>query len=280
MSRPWMPLFIADYLADTGHLSCSEHGAYLLLIMHYWQRGCLPRDDRKLASIARAMPEQWLSIKPAVAIFFDKKWRHKRIDVELEKSLSAYNRRAEAGRKGGRKGAKQCLSNAQPSTLTSSSSLRSEEVLSSLRSDNKPQRKKRDRKSVLEKPSPLEILKTALSEKTAQDVIDHRKAKRAPLTPRAAELLVAAFRDHGEPEAAAEAMIANGWQGFKPEWMANKIRAGPDGQRQITAFNRPSMREHILEADRRVREATQKCLDLEKLHRERNEAEMAKKNDP
>lgn len=94
---------------------------------------------------------------------------------------------------------------------------------SSLRSDDTPRPKKAD-------VDVLEILKTVLSEKTALDVIDHRKAKRAQLTPRAAELLRKQFRDYGNPEAAAEAMIANGWQGFKPEWMANQTRAGPGGR--------------------------------------------------
>ncbi len=51
--RPFMPLYMADFLLDTGHLNAAETGAYLLLIMSYWMHGQLPVDDVKLARIAR-----------------------------------------------------------------------------------------------------------------------------------------------------------------------------------------------------------------------------------
>jgi hypothetical protein len=58
-NRAWMPLHIADYLADTGHLTATEHGAYLLLIMHYWQNGSLPENQRMLARIGKLSKLQW-----------------------------------------------------------------------------------------------------------------------------------------------------------------------------------------------------------------------------
>ena len=54
MKRSWMLFFyIPDFLADTMHLSASETGAYLCLIMDYWLHDGLPDDDHKLAAIAR-----------------------------------------------------------------------------------------------------------------------------------------------------------------------------------------------------------------------------------
>ena len=101
MSRPWMPLYVADYLADTGYLSTIEHGAYLLLIMHYWQNGALPADETKLARICRLVPREWATVRETLADFFEPGWRHARIERELCSAREAYERRAKAGRKGG-----------------------------------------------------------------------------------------------------------------------------------------------------------------------------------
>lgn len=84
---PYMPLYVADYLADAAHLTALEHGAYLLLIMNYWQRGgALPDDDVRLARIARMGPREWSRIRGTISEFFDiagGAWSHSRIDSEL-----------------------------------------------------------------------------------------------------------------------------------------------------------------------------------------------------
>ena len=83
----WMPLYIGDYLADTMHLDGPKHGAYILLIMHYWRSGPLPDNDDELAAIARTDIKDWKKrIGPSVRRFFrveEGLLRHKRIDAEL-----------------------------------------------------------------------------------------------------------------------------------------------------------------------------------------------------
>ena len=103
MSRAWMPLYWGDYLRDTRDLSTLQHGAYLLLIAHYWQHGGLPDDERALASIAGVPRPTWRRIAPALAAKFAPGWRHKRIDAEIERTEHAITQRRIAGAKGGHK---------------------------------------------------------------------------------------------------------------------------------------------------------------------------------
>lgn len=86
---PYMPLFVADYLADTRHLTAAQHGAYLLLIFNYWQTGKpLPNDDGKLARIACMSKRDWAHNRDAILEFFSMQENllvHSRIAHELSR---------------------------------------------------------------------------------------------------------------------------------------------------------------------------------------------------
>jgi uncharacterized protein YdaU (DUF1376 family) len=101
MNRPWMPLYVGDYLGDTGHLTTTQHGAYLLLMMHYWRKGELPDDDRQLSKIAKLPLRTWCEYRATLQDFFYGGWKHKRIDAELERMMRVSAKRAIAGQKGG-----------------------------------------------------------------------------------------------------------------------------------------------------------------------------------
>lgn len=98
MSHAWMPLYVSDYLADTGHLSTVEHGAYMLLIMHYWQTGGLPDDERKLSRIARLSADEWGAVRDTLADLFCDGWTHSRIDAELAHASDVISKRSAAAR--------------------------------------------------------------------------------------------------------------------------------------------------------------------------------------
>jgi len=103
MSRAWMPMYWGDYLRDTRDLTTLQHGAYLLLIAHYWQHGGLPTNEKQLAAIAGLSAYKWRAICEPIAAKFSDGWTHKRIDLELEKNVRLMNQKVIAGARGGLK---------------------------------------------------------------------------------------------------------------------------------------------------------------------------------
>lgn len=100
-----MPLYVGDYLGDTVHLSCMEHGAYLLLLMCMWRAGGeLPDDDVKLAKYCRTRLDQWRKLRPVLEDFFQVSggvWTHTRVRGELKAAFEKRTRLSEIGARGG-----------------------------------------------------------------------------------------------------------------------------------------------------------------------------------
>lgn len=97
---PYMQLYVADYLADTMHLTTEEHGAYLLLIFNYWQTG-KPIPVSRLARITRLSNERWTDVERSLAEFFNERgneWVHDRIERDLEAVHATQEQRIAAGK--------------------------------------------------------------------------------------------------------------------------------------------------------------------------------------
>jgi uncharacterized protein YdaU (DUF1376 family) len=103
MSRAWMPIYWGDYLRDTRDLTTLQHGAYLLLIAHYWQHDGLPKEEARLAAIAGVSPHTWKGIRGAIAEKFQEGWKHKRVDDEIQKAERKWMQRSQAGQRGGQR---------------------------------------------------------------------------------------------------------------------------------------------------------------------------------
>jgi uncharacterized protein YdaU (DUF1376 family) len=104
MALEWFAFNPEAYTGDTSHLTCEEHGAYLLLMLAYYRsERPLPGTDRALASICKLSMERWLECRPTLAPFFvevDSTWRHIRIEAEIAEGhqrMERYSNRAKAG---------------------------------------------------------------------------------------------------------------------------------------------------------------------------------------
>lgn len=99
---PYMQLYVADYLADTIHLTTEENGAYILIIMNYWQTG-KPIPEKRLQPISRVDNGRWTDVKDSLIDFFvvgdDGSWIHARIEEELEKVRAKSIKCSDAGKK-------------------------------------------------------------------------------------------------------------------------------------------------------------------------------------
>ena len=102
---PYMKLFVAEWTADTQHLTCEQDGAYFRLVRALWRAGGeMAATPDQLARIVGVEPRHWAQIGPAVMALFHVKAgviTHKRLKKEAAKYRETVAARAEAGRKGG-----------------------------------------------------------------------------------------------------------------------------------------------------------------------------------
>ena len=100
----WTAFYWGDYLRDTSHLSLAEHGAYLLLMGHYYStRRPLPANAALLHRVCRCTnDEEKRAVETVLREFFTKDgevYRHQRIDAELAKVVDISAKRRIAATK-------------------------------------------------------------------------------------------------------------------------------------------------------------------------------------
>jgi uncharacterized protein YdaU (DUF1376 family) len=117
---PYMQFYVADYLADTSHLTTEEHGAYMLLLFSYWQTGKPLRIDR-LATVARIPNERWPSVAETLSEFFhvtDTHWIQFRVESDLDAVNSKVQTASNAGKASARAKALQKQQNVNDRSTT------------------------------------------------------------------------------------------------------------------------------------------------------------------
>ena len=106
MSDFWYAWDSGSYAKKTAHLSMIQHGAYRLLLDHYYNNGGpIVANAEQLLRVCRAFASaEREAIDVVLAEFFelrDGRYHHSRCDEEIAKRTNLRKIRAEAGAKGG-----------------------------------------------------------------------------------------------------------------------------------------------------------------------------------
>lgn len=227
MATAWTTFYWRDYLGDTGHLTLQEHGAYLLLMAHYYSTGRpLPANAEQLHRICRAFAvQEQCAVDSVLQKFFaldGDVWRHARIDAEMCKAIEISEKRAFAARKA-HKSRNSGANAEQLQSKCNANAMQMQSNCSALsQSQSQSHKEKKEKQRACAQVSPERLADVGLTSESWQLFVDHRRQIRKPLTDRAAELLLKdlkAWREGGhDPNALIETSVKNGWQGvFLPK---------------------------------------------------------------
>lgn len=238
---PYIQLYIAEYLADTAHLTTLQHGAYLLLIFNYWQRGKpLSNSSERLASVARMSNEEWKIIEPTLAEFFEvteSEWIHHRIESDLIDVLSKSTKASAAGKASAQK---------RYGNRTFNERSTDDEPLRTDTDKDKEvdtEQNKKQKKQVVPLPPPQVIEEIGLKLEDYESYMAVRKAKKqAFVDERARDKWIAKWKRYFElgydTAAMFDLMISSGWIGVVEEkWTKRKREIHVLTQRELDEQN-------------------------------------------
>ena len=100
----WYPRYVGDYSKKTAELSLIEHGAYALLLDHYYAtEKALPANASILHRICRAFAsDEQEAVQSILDRFFTIEpdgWHNKRVDEELAKRIDISGKRRDSAQK-------------------------------------------------------------------------------------------------------------------------------------------------------------------------------------
>jgi len=197
---------IGDYRAATAHLSNNEDLAYRrLLDMYYDTENQIPLDTQWVAKRLRLDCEVVKTVLQDMFKLTETGWHHGRCEIVIEQYHAMAEKNRANGRLGGRK-KNPVASDSQPIAKATNND-------KPITNNHKPIKEKA---TVVATPD-------GVSQSVWDDFKTLRKAKKAPITQRAIDGLIAESNKAGwSLEQALTECCVRGWQAFKAEWVADK----------------------------------------------------------
>lgn len=246
---PWYAHNIEKYERKTAHLTMVQHGAYRLMMDHYYKTAApLPAKLEQVHRICRAVAEdEQATVSAVLSEFFELKsdgWHNKQADEELAKMAEISGKRRKAAKTGhecrakARKKSPPKLDANAPANAPTSNT----EHISSLRSDIIAEPPKQQSAPVLGK----NLLPDWLPVEQWAEFVQMRQRIRAPLAPGGIKKIIAKltkFRAAGEDIAAVlDESIEKSYRGVFPVKQSGGRNGGrenkPAQQSSLSAISR------------------------------------------
>lgn len=102
---PFIKLYTGEYRKLTATLKPAERGAFMELVLYFWDTGKFPPDDdEQLARITLCTKSEWQKIRPALTDFCfevcDGYWRQPYFEQAYKKDAELHQKNVEKGKKG------------------------------------------------------------------------------------------------------------------------------------------------------------------------------------
>lgn len=213
---PYIQLYAADYLADTMHLTTEEHGAYLLLIMNYWQTG-KPLQSERIPNVVRLNKSRFNEIEKTLSDFFtiteDGLWVHERIERDLAFVRSKSDKASESAKKRWSKTSRKRVGTDEPIDHTNAMQTYSDTNTDSNTETEIYSNSKKSLEIILDNSIDPEVWDQWLRYR------QERNLNCNPMTMQAQAKLLAKIATNGfNPNEIIQSSITNGWQGlFEPK---------------------------------------------------------------
>jgi uncharacterized protein YdaU (DUF1376 family) len=220
----YYPHHIGDFIKATARLTDAQTMAYLRLIWMYYDRERPLPDD--IQSLAFQLGTDESTVKLILVSYFrlqNAAWSHSRCDAEIEAYKANQEKKSRAGKASAERRKSISSTDDEQVFNSSSTSVQLTKNQEPITNNHKPiEKNKRASAPVVAKPDEV-------TDQTWTDFLAHRKLKRATVSDTVLDSIRREAQKAGwSLDAALRECVARNWQGFKAEWVKQKVEASKD----------------------------------------------------